>query len=198
MQAMCRGMVGVCMATRPSILGYGQIRQAWPSREGVIVPFGDFEAIGPPELGVQRVRKRPEHIRVVAELELFDKSTAGNGMFLGVCMLPQAGGIYHPDELGVVRCLLAICKALDEGPFCMTQFSSRNLTCRRRGHTFVRAKHLAAYELLERLVALDVKSEGFHEAQLGLFRAVRLQHEHATEMTHRRFNLQFSSRCGLS
>jgi hypothetical protein len=131
MQAMCRGMVSVCMATRPSILGNGQIRRAWPSREGVIVPFGDFKAIGPPELGVQRVRKRPEHIRIVAELELFDKSAASNGMFLGVCMLPQAGGIHQPDELGVVRCLLAICKALNEGPFCMTHFSFRNLTCKR-------------------------------------------------------------------
>jgi hypothetical protein len=61
---------------------------------------------------------------------------------------------------------------------------------RESGPTLLGCHHFPADQLLEGIVASDVQSESFHETLLGNLAAVQLEHEEATEMTHRGFNLR--------
>ena len=98
-------------------------------------------------------------------------------MFFCVLQLSQAGSIHDAHEVCVFRCLVLICKALNELPL----FSTISICALhiRVEQTFVWRHHLSVDKLLESLEALDIQYKRLHKARFRLVASIQLEHEQA-------------------
>lgn len=55
--------------------------------------------------------------------------------------------------------------------------------------TFVWSHHFTTDKLVERIITFNIQAQSLHKTQLGLIPAIEFEHQNASQVTHRRFDL---------